>query len=130
MYISIEFNTPITPSVMKHFLFCLLFIITACKSAKEQGNLRSITGTAINEKTGAILISNNEVYLVAGVNKWDSIYLGKEVTVSGNITLRSGEDKLDLKVEGKEVTLAAQMYSQYNIVTNATWQLYNSKTTH
>lgn len=111
---------------MKYFLICFL-LITSCKSGiKDAGKSDIVIGTAVNEKAGAILSSNGQTYLIAGLHSWDSIYLGKKVRVKG--TLKFVDWDADRKKSENPLlnTLQAQIYSKFYSVTDATWELYNA----
>lgn len=107
---------------MKHFLVCFL-LITGCKSGvKDIGNSNVVIGTALNQKPGAVLSSNDEIYRIEGLRSWDSIYLEKKVKVKGHFKLIVGVDKVYIKNFG---TFAAQAYPRYYSVSDATWELYD-----
>ncbi|MEL1244404.1 hypothetical protein AAEO56_09045 [Flavobacterium sp. DGU11] len=53
---------------MKYFLVCFLLVMS-CKSGKDAGNPNIVIGTALNEKYGAVLRANDEVYAIAGLQK-------------------------------------------------------------
>lgn len=68
---------------MKYIFFCFLFLIMSCKSGKDIGNTDIVIGTARNDKPGAVLSSKGEVYLITGLNSWDSVYVNKTVKSKG-----------------------------------------------
>ncbi|MGQ2983469.1 hypothetical protein [Flavobacterium sp.] len=104
---------------MKYVLVCFLLVI-GCKPVKDTVNA-DVVGIALNEKYGAVLYGNGEIYTIAGLQKWDSIYLDKKVKVKGNFKLMIGKDKVEIKNFG---TFHAQTYPRYYVVENATWELY------
>lgn len=107
---------------MKYSLVCFLLIMS-CKSGKDTGNSNVVIGTALNEKHGAILYDNSEIYAIAGLQNWDSIYLGKKVKVKGHFKLLVDQDKVEIKNFG---TFQAQAYPRYYLVEDAKWELYSS----
>src|SRR5687767_11251753 len=105
---------------MKYLLVCFLLIIS-CKSVKDSGTLNSVVGTTSNQKYGAILYGNGEVYAIAGLERWDTEYLDKKVKVKGHFLFRDTEAER-LKIKDTLLRqLPAQTYPKYYIVTNATW---------
>ena len=110
---------------MKYFLVCFLLIVS-CKSGKDAGALNSVVGTTSNQKYGAILYGNGEVYAIAGLRRWDTVYLDKKVKVKGHFKFRDAEAE-NLKIKDTLLSrLQAQTYPKYYIVTDATWELYDA----
>lgn len=113
---------------MKYLFCCFFFVLLmGCKSGRDAGNTNTVTGIAANAKAGAIVsASNGEVYLISGLDSWDSIYLEKRVKVTGHFTLKVSEDESNIQINKTEVKFAAQMYHRYYLVDHAKWELYNS----
>ncbi|OIQ18026.1 MAG: hypothetical protein BM557_07345 [Flavobacterium sp. MedPE-SWcel] len=111
---------------MKYFLVCFLLIIS-CKSAiRDEGSPNVMVGTAYNDKPGAILGTDKVPCMINGLRSWDSIYLGKKVKVKGEFRFVNWE-RDRVKSENPFVnTLQAQIYPEFFVVKNATWELYNS----
>jgi len=109
---------------MKYILVCFLLIIS-CKSAiRNAGNAGVVIGTAVNQKSGAILSSGSGTYVIGGLHSWDSIYLGKTVKVKGNFKFVDWEVD-HVKSENPLLnSLQAQTYPKFYSVTNATWELF------
>ncbi|QEE49009.1 hypothetical protein FUA48_05270 [Flavobacterium alkalisoli] len=107
---------------MKYFLVCFLLIIS-CKSGEDAGALNSVIGTASNQKSGAILYGNGEVYAIAGMQSWDTVFLNKKVKVKGHFKLMVDQDKVEI---GNLGTFQAQSCPRYYLVSDATWELYDS----
>lgn len=111
---------------MKYFLVCFLLIMSCKTAVRDAGNSNVVIGTAVNEKAGAVLRSKSGIYVIVGLQNWDSIYLGKEVKLIGNFLLVDEKDTYRKKSEVPFInTLQAQTYPEYYSVTNATWELYN-----
>lgn len=107
--------------IIKISLF-LVVLMTSCKSVKDEVSTSEIVGIARNEKYGAVLYSENkEVYAIAGLQSWDSIYLDKKIKVMGNVQLRVGDDKVQINNLG---LFQAQNYSKYYLIENASWELF------
>lgn len=107
---------------MKYLFVCFLLIMS-CKPGKDPGNSNVIIGTALNEKHGAVVHANDEIYAIAGLQSWDSIYLNKKVKVKGHFKLMTDTDKVDIQNFG---TFQAQSYPRYYLIEDATWELYDS----
>lgn len=105
---------------MRSFLVYILLIMS-CSSGKNLADSNIIIGIARNEKYGAVVHANNDVYAIVGLKSWDSVYLNKKVRVKGNFKLRVGDDKVEIKNFG---TFQAQNYSKYYLVEDATWEIY------
>lgn len=106
---------------MKFFLVCFILLAVGCKPAKEAGSSRVVIGTAQNEKYGAVLRANSEIYVLAGLVSWDSVYLNKKIKAKGNVILWKGRNKVEIKNLG---IFHAQNYPAYYIVEEAEWELY------
>ncbi|PZR23799.1 MAG: hypothetical protein DI539_02170 [Flavobacterium psychrophilum] len=95
----------------------------SCNSVKENASISDvIIGTALNEKYGAVVHANNEIYAIAGLKSWDSIYLNKKIKVKGHFKLMTDKDMVNIKNFGK---FQAQSYSRYYLIEDATWELYD-----
>lgn len=79
-------------------------------------------GIALNEKTGAVIRNEKGLFIISGLKEWDKIYLNKKVFVTGNIQFDENKNNVDKK---EEFILAPQIYSEYYIISNPKWKLYN-----
>lgn len=84
--------------------------------------LSSVTvGIAENTEAGAIVKSNDELCLVKDLPKWDSIYLGKEVKLSGQFT---PIDIIESENNPFKTTNKGQNNFGYYAVSRSKWELY------
>lgn len=103
---------------MKRAYLFLSFTILSCASST------SIIGIATNEKYGAVVRSEQDIYTIQGLQKWDSTFLNKKIKLKGQFSLKKGEDKVHIKNLG---TFQAQIYPKYYSVSKASWRLLPQK---
>ena len=99
---------------MKSTYLFLSFTILSCASST------SIIGVATNEKYGAIVRSEKDIYTIQGLQKWDSIFLNKKIKLKGKFSLKKGEDKVHINNLG---IFQAQNYPKYYSVSKASWEI-------
>ena len=98
---------------MKFFLVSI-FLIMSCSSNKFLNDSDIVIGIAKNEKYGAVLHANNNIYAIAGLKNWDSTYVNKKMKVTGSFQLRVGDDKVEIKNLGTFQSICQyQVFVQY-----------------
>jgi hypothetical protein len=100
----------------------ILLLIFALFNYKTQIEKSSTIGIALNEKAGAVIRNEKGVFIISGLKAWSEIYLNKKVSVIGNIQFNENKNKDNKK---QEFILAPQIYSEYYIISNPKWMLYN-----
>jgi len=82
--------------VLKIFLSAILFTFN-CKNANDRNIM--IIGKALNEKSGAVIISNeNVMYFVDGYDYWGKKYYGKKIKVTGVLVTKNLKKNTDTTV--------------------------------
>lgn len=99
---------------MKYLLFCFV-LLTGCNSAINYKDYPHVEiGIAENTEYGAIIRENRDAYLIKGLQKWDSIYLGKELEIRGDFKY----------IEKTRTRDANPVPDIYCYIRNASWRLY------
>lgn len=94
----------------------LLVTLCACGSAKRI----TVQGTAMNYKDGAGVITDEQFYMIKGLDAWDSTYYEKQVKITGKLKTINP----DTTISQYPIPLARQMrYGSYFLITKPKWQL-------
>jgi hypothetical protein len=97
---------------------CLLLISIGCSTVKEKPEPTiTITGTALNAKAGAIVMSDKGMFYIDGLHSWDEALYNKRVTVTGTPIKEEHEKKSTAEVQVQELV------GTMSILKNAKWEL-------